>query len=77
MNKIIEETDEHLINTYKRYQVVFDHGEGVYLSDINNKKYLDFGGGIAVCALGYSNDNYKNALKAQIDKGIHFSNYFC
>lgn len=76
MDKLIKETDEHLIQSYKRYQVAFDRGEGVYLFDVEGKKYLDFGGGIAVCALGYSNDAYKEALKAQIDKGMHFSNYF-
>ena len=76
MDEKIAEIDEHLITAYKRYPVVFDHGEGVCLYDIEGKRYLDFGGGIAVCALGYSNDAYKAALKAQIDKGMHFSNYF-
>ncbi|MBO4394945.1 MAG: aspartate aminotransferase family protein [Eubacterium sp.] len=76
MDTIIKNTDVHLINTYKRYPVAFDRGEGVYLYDTNSKRYLDFGGGIAVCALGYSNDTYKDSLKRQIDKGMHFSNYF-
>ena len=76
MQEMIKNTDKHLIQAYKRYPVAFDHGEDVYLFDIEGKKYLDFGGGIAVCALGYSNDAYKNALKDQIDKGMHFSNYF-
>ena len=66
MTDMINEIDEHLITAYKRYPVVFVEG----------KRYLDFGGGIAVCALGYSNDTLKNALKDQIDKGMHFSNYF-
>lgn len=76
MDTIIKNTDANLINTYKRYPVAFDRGEGVYLYDTNGKRYLDFGGGIAVCALGYSNDTYKDSLKRQIDKGMHFSNYF-
>ncbi|MCR4604932.1 MAG: aspartate aminotransferase family protein [Eubacterium sp.] len=76
MNKLIDQAEQYLIHAYNRYQVVFDHAEGVYLYDTNGKRYLDFGGGIAVCALGYSNDAYKQALKSQIDKGIHFSNYF-
>ena len=58
MIEMIKDIDAHLINTYKRYQIIFDHASDVYLYDINNKKYLDFGGGIAVCALGYSNDAY-------------------
>ncbi len=76
MKKKIDESEEYLIHSYNRYPVVLDRGEGVYLFDTEGKKYLDFGGGIAVCALGYSNEEFKNALKEQIDKGIHFSNYF-
>lgn len=76
MKELIEKSEECLIHSYNRYPVVLERGEGVYLYDTEGKKYLDFGGGIAVCALGYSNETYKNALKEQIDKGIHFSNYF-
>lgn len=76
MQNIIDESEEYLIHSYNRYPVVLDHGEGVSLYDTEGKKYLDFGGGIAVCALGYSNDEFKAVLKKQIDKGIHFSNYF-
>ncbi|WP_026835855.1 aspartate aminotransferase family protein [Eubacterium xylanophilum] len=76
MKKSIELAEENLIHSYNRYPVELDHGEDVYLYDTEGKKYLDFAAGIAVCALGYSNEAYKEALKAQIDKGIHFSNYF-
>ena len=53
-----------------------DKGDGVYLYDIEGKKYLDFCAGIAVFALGYNNQKYNDALKAQIDKIIHTSNYY-
>lgn len=76
MKQVLEQAEQHLIHAYNRYPIVLDHGEDVYLYDIEGKKYLDFGGGIAVCALGYSDKEYKKALKEQIDKGIHFSNYF-
>ena len=76
MQKKIQEAEKYLIHSYNRYPVMLDHGEDVYLYDVEGKKYLDFGGGIAVCALGYSDGKYKEALKRQIDKGIHFSNYF-
>ena len=76
MQKKIAEAENYLIHSYNRYPVMLDHGEGGYLYDTEGKKYLDFGGGIAVCALGYSDETYKNALKEQIDRGIHFSNYF-
>lgn len=76
MEQKIRESEQYLVHSYNRYPVMLDHGEEVYLYDVVGKKYLDFGAGIAVCALGYSNEEYKEALKAQIDKGIHFSNYF-
>lgn len=76
MQTFIDESEQYLIHSYNRYPIVLDHGEGVYLYDTTGKRYLDFGGGIAVCALGYSNDSFKKALKEQIDKGIHFSNLF-
>lgn len=76
MQKKIEESEKYLIHSYNRYPVMLDHGEDVYLYDVEGKRYLDFGGGIAVCALGYSDETYNAALKEQIDKGIHFSNYF-
>ncbi|MCH5249563.1 MAG: aspartate aminotransferase family protein [Lachnospiraceae bacterium] len=76
MQDYINEAEEALLHTYNRYQVVFDKGEGVYLYDIEGKKYLDFVSGIAVFALGYQNKEYNYALKAQIDKLIHTSNYY-
>ena len=72
----IEEAEKALLHTYNRYQVVLDRGEGVYLYDLDGKKYLDFASGIAVFALGYHYQDYDDALKAQIDKLIHTSNYY-
>ncbi len=71
----IEQAEKYLIHTYNR-SVTFDHGEGMYLVDDGGKKYLDMGAGIAVSALGYSNEEYKQALKDQIDKLIHVSNLY-
>ena len=76
MTEYIEEAEQLLLHTYNRYQIVLDHGDGVHLYDLEGKSYLDFCAGIAVFALGYSNDNYKNAVKSQIDKVIHTSNYY-
>lgn len=76
MEEYIKEAETLLMHTYSRYQIVLDRGEGVYLYDTDGKKYLDFGAGIAVFALGYGNTEYNNALKAQIDKLLHTSNYF-
>jgi len=74
--EIIKTADEHLIHTYNRFQISMERGNGVYLYDAEGKRYLDFGAGIAVFALGYNNKQYNNALKEQIDKLIHTSNLF-
>lgn len=76
MQNYIDEAEQALLHTYNRYQVVFDKGDGVYLYDMDGKKYLDFVAGIAVFALGYHNKEYNDALKAQIDRIIHTSNYY-
>lgn len=76
MQEFIEQAEKDLLHTYNRYPVVFDRGEDVYLYDIEGKKYLDFVSGIAVFALGYQNKEYNDALKSQIDKLIHTSNYY-
>ena len=76
MKTYIEEAEKALLHTYNRYQIVLDKGEGVNLFDLDGKKYLDFVSGIGVFALGYGNKEYNDALKNQIDKVIHTSNYY-
>jgi acetylornithine/N-succinyldiaminopimelate aminotransferase len=68
--------EERLLHTYNRFPLVLDHGEGVYLYDTDGKEYLDFAAGIAVCALGYSNEAHKAALKKQADALLHISNLY-
>ena len=78
MNKqeYIDTAEQELLHTYNRFSLVLDHGEGVYLYDTDGKQYLDFAAGIAVCALGYGNKDYNDALKAQVDKLLHTSNLY-
>ena len=76
MKEYIDQAEEALLHTYNRYQVVLDKGEGVWLYDLEGKKYLDFMSGIAVFALGYGNEELGNAIKNQVDKLMHTSNYF-
>lgn len=76
MQNYIDEAEKALLHTYNRYQVVFEKGDGVYLYDMDGKRYLDFVSGIAVFALGYNNKEYNDALKEQIDKIIHTSNFY-
>ncbi len=72
----MERTEQVVLHTYNRFPVVFEKGEGVWLTDVEGRKYLDFGAGIAVFALGYGNKEYEDALKSQIGKLIHTSNLY-
>ena len=74
--QIIDKAENSILHTYNRFQVVFDKGEGVYLYDTEGKQYLDFASGIGVQSLGYGNEEYKQALKDQIDKLTHISNLY-
>ncbi len=75
-NQVIEQAESAILHTYNRYQIVLDRGEGVYLYDNTGKQYLDFASGIGVQSLGYGNEEYKEALKNQIDKLTHISNLY-
>lgn len=73
---LMNEAETYYLHTYNRYQIILEKGEGVYLYDSNGKKYLDFAAGIAVQSLGYGNREFNNALKEQIDKIMHTSNFY-
>ncbi len=68
--------EQVVLHTYNRFSVVLDHGKGVRLYDVDGNEYLDFGAGIAVCALGYGDPDYEEALKNQIGKLLHTSNLY-
>lgn len=76
MNSIIQEADQQFVSVYNRYPIILDHGEGMYLFDVDGKRYLDFGSGIGVCGLGYHDPNYTHMLQSQIEKLVHTSNLF-
>lgn len=78
MNSIayMEQAERDLLHTYNRYEIILKDGDGVYLYDTDGNKYLDFAAGIGVCALGYGNEEYNQALKNQIDALIHTSNLY-
>lgn len=73
---IKKHNDENLLHVYNRFDLVLDHGEGVYLYDNDGAKYLDFASGIGVSALGYGNKEYTKALHDQVDKLLHTSNLY-
>ena len=74
--KMIDRAEHVLYKTYNRFPVVFDHGKGITLWDTEGNEYLDLGAGIAVMGLGYCDEEYTNAVKAQMDKLTHISNLF-
>ena len=72
----MELSEEYVLHTYNRFPLVLEKGEGTYLYDVEGNAYMDFASGIGVFALGYSNKEFGEALKAQVDKVIHTSNLY-
>ncbi|GAB3666264.1 aspartate aminotransferase family protein [Ramlibacter alkalitolerans] len=72
----IEAASPHTMNTYGRLPIALDHGDGVYLWDVNGKRYLDGLAGIAVNTLGHNHPKLVPALQDQVAKIIHSSNYY-
>lgn len=62
--------------TYTRLPVVFEHGEGAWLWDIQGKRYFDAISGIAVCSLGHAHPAISSAITEQATKLIHTSNLY-
>ena len=68
--------DRYLANTYARFPVVLERGEGCRVWDVEGKEYLDFVAGIAVCALGHCHPAVVQAVQAQAAKLLHVSNLY-
>jgi acetylornithine/N-succinyldiaminopimelate aminotransferase len=66
----------NVIPTYARFDLALDHGERSYVYDVAGKRYLDLGGGIAVCALGHAHPEITEALLEQSRKLLHVSNLY-
>src|SRR5690554_1445376 len=74
---LISEANKYFMPTYSQFPVVFTKGDGIYLEDIEGKKYLDFVAGISVNIFGYNDQNFKNTLNEVIAKGVlHTSNLY-
>ena len=72
----MEEAETYMFKTYARYPICLVRGKGVKVWDEEGKEYLDFIGGIAVCALGHSDERIAEILREQALKLIHVSNLF-
>src|SRR5882672_8885098 len=53
---------KNVVPSYGRFNLALSHGAGSYVYDVAGKRYLDLGGGIAVCSLGHSNPEITEAL---------------
>lgn len=68
--------EENVLQTYGRFPVALDHGQGAMLYDVEGKEYVDFTSGIGVNCLGYGNWQWASAVGAQALKLAHCSNLF-
>lgn len=70
------EENKYVMNTYGRFPIALDHGEGATVWDVEGKKYIDLGSGIGVNCLGYNNPVIVDAITNQAHKLMHVSNLF-
>jgi acetylornithine/N-succinyldiaminopimelate aminotransferase len=75
-DQIAELERQYLLTTYNRYPVVLNRGKGVFLYDIEGKKYMDFVSGLGVNALGHAHPRIVKAIRDQASKLIHVSNLY-
>ncbi|OGU16202.1 MAG: hypothetical protein A2X61_13055 [Ignavibacteria bacterium GWB2_35_12] len=75
-NNLIEREKSAILQTYKRLPIEISKAEGCRIYDTKGNVYLDFLGGIAVNALGHSHPAIIHAIKSQLDKFMHVSNYY-
>ena len=68
--------ENHVMNTYSRYDLVFVKGEGPWLTDDKGEDYLDFVSGIAVNCLGHAAPEIVKTINEQASKLIHISNLY-
>jgi acetylornithine/N-succinyldiaminopimelate aminotransferase len=69
-------TERFLFPNYKRLEIAFERGKGVYLWDLDGNKYIDFVAGIAVNSLGYGHPRIIKAVSEQVKKLLHVSNLY-
>lgn len=75
-DQILQRERQYLLQTYNRYPVVMERGKGVFLYDIEGKKYLDFVAGLGVNALGHAHPRVVKTIREQAAKVIHLSNLY-
>ena len=68
--------NKYVMNTYGRFPIALDHGEGATVWDVEGKKYIDLASGIGVNCMGYNNKAIIDAITSQAHKLMHVSNLF-
>ncbi len=76
MQRIQELDERYIASTYRRQPLALVKGRGMFVEDIQGKRYLDFVGGIAVCSLGHCHPALVKAISAQAKKLMHISNLY-
>ncbi|HRQ40945.1 MAG TPA: aspartate aminotransferase family protein [Chloroflexota bacterium] len=74
--EVIQAESQYILQTYGRAPVVFTQGKGLKLYDANGNEYLDFTSGIAVTALGHSDEEWATAVATQAHQLTHISNLY-
>jgi acetylornithine/N-succinyldiaminopimelate aminotransferase len=74
--QIAELERRYLLGTYNRYPIVLTRGKGVFLYDIDDRRYLDFVSGLGVNALGHAHPRIVKTIREQAGKLIHVSNLY-
>src|SRR6202041_4104602 len=74
--EIILREKQFLLQTYNRYPLVIERGKGVFLFDLDGKKYLDFVAGLGVNALGHAHPRIVKTIREQAGRVIHLSNLY-
>ena len=76
LEQIAELERKYLLQTYNRYPLVLSRGKGVFLFDIEGKRYLDFVSGLGVNALGHAHPRIVKTIREQAAKLVHISNLY-
>lgn len=74
--EIVEREQKYVMNTYARYPVALARGKGVYIWDVDGKRYLDFLSGLGVNALGHAHPRIVRVVREQAARVVHLSNLY-
>jgi predicted acetylornithine/succinylornithine family transaminase len=74
--EIVEREQRYLVHTYARYPLAIAKGKGVFVYDVDGRRYLDLVGGLGVNALGHAHPRIVKTIREQAARAIHVSNLY-